>query len=79
MWAAVRHVPAEPVVGHGHPPELGDHVLAPSDLGDVALPILEDRVALVGIRPTPIGVPNVVEHDHGLGYRTREREELTFW
>jgi hypothetical protein len=42
----LRGVPAEAVVGHGQPADLGDDVLTAGDVGDVGLPLFEDVLAL---------------------------------
>jgi hypothetical protein len=74
-WARVR-VPPEAVVGHCEAAELGDDVVAARDLGDVALPLLEDLLAVFGIAPDTDRRPEVVEHHRRAGNRAREREEL---
>ena len=69
-------MPAETVVRHGKPTELGDHVLAAGDVGDVALPVLEDRVALTGIRSDAEWCAEVVEHQRCVRDGASELEEL---
>ena len=69
-------MPAEAVVRHRETAELGDHVLAAGDVGDVALPVLEDRVALAGVRTDTERRAEVVEDHRGVGHGAGELEEL---
>ena len=69
-------MPPEAVVGHRQPAELGDDVLAAGDVGDVALPVLEDLVASIGVASDADRRAEVVEDHQRVGNRAREREEL---
>ncbi len=71
-----REMPAEAVVRHRETTELGDHVLAPCDVGDVTLPLVEDGVALAGVRTDTERRPEMVEDHGGLGHGARQLEEL---
>src|SRR5262245_56168108 len=69
-------MPAEAVVRHRETAELCDHVLAPGDIGDVAFPFVEDRIALARVRPDTEGRPEVIEDDRRVRHRACELDEL---
>ena len=73
---ALGGVPTEAVVRHGESPDLGDDVLAASDVVDVGLPLLEDLLALRLVRPDTERCAEVVEHHRRRRHRTGEIEEV---
>ena len=73
---AVGLVPPESVVRHRQPSQLGDDVVAACDLRDVALPIVEDRVALRRVAADADRRAEMIEDHHRVGDCAREREEL---
>ena len=69
-------VPPEAIVGHRQPAELGHDILATGDVGNIALPVVENRVALIGVAADADRRAEVVEDHHRVGDCARKREEL---
>jgi len=70
-------VESETIVRHRQTTDLGDHVVALCDLVDVNLPLVEDLLASLGVDTDAERRAEVVEHQHRVGHRARQRREFT--